>query len=500
MDFGDWTAFRPDVSGERIIKSAFMPQDWKSEGVLRIPAQITPGPHTMHAQVTCTHLDGREYEVSVPIRLTVRSLRDAVLSSDDPGPSPYILGNPVQDPAMFFGRRGVLERIYEQVARPGQANLVLLEGNRRTGKSTILAQLKRDPDHRLDGWVVADCSFQEGKGDAERPGLPTREVFFLIARNVALALHEAGFSAPIPGSEPFGEGRFRMYATRAIGRFFDDVGDRVADAFRDLLDLWLDGMGATRLLLLLDEFDKLDEGIQSGVTSPQVPDNLRALFQQEARVSAVLAVFPRITRLRQGYWDALFGLGAKVELGPLEPDEALDLVQAPVRGRLTYQGEAARYLVGQCGRQPYLIQVLAEKVFANRSAEGRSDVPVSVVEDAARTMASDSEHFHGLWQVAGPDRRRLLLALVHRLGEGRVPVTLGVLEDALEAEGIRLPEGEQLGRDHLDALRELGLVRMEAPGDASAVYVPTVPLMGRWIALHTDPDDLRARALAELTA
>ena len=35
-----------------------------------------------------------------------------------------------------------------------------------------------------------------------------------------------------------------------------------------------------KLLLLLDEFEKLQEGIDSGLTSPQVPENLRALLQQ----------------------------------------------------------------------------------------------------------------------------------------------------------------------------------------------------------------------------
>lgn len=489
-----------DEEAVRIAGAVLFSQGEEISGILRLPPQTAAGPRTLRVEVTFTHLDDVEHVVSLPIRVSVRDPHESVLASAaDLGPSPYVIGDPVREPSMFFGRRGVLERIYDQVARPSQANLVLLEGNRRTGKSSILAQLKRDPSARLDGWIVADCSFQEGKGDAERPGLPTREVFYRIARNVAIAIEQAGHPVELPGP-PLEDKLFSTKVRKSLTPFFDEAGDDAADALRELLSLWLDGAGDARLLLLLDEFDKLDEGIRNGVTSPQVPENLRALFQQEARVSAVLAVFPRITRLRQSYWDALFGLGVKVPLGPLEPDEALALIQEPVQNRLTYEGEAAVYLAGQCGRQPYLMQVLADKVFANRAAERRRDVPVSVVEHAARSLAEDSEHFHGLWQVAGPNRRRLLLSLVYRLNEGPKPVTLGLLEDALEGAGVRLPENEQLGSDHLDALRELELVRLEAAAGGAATYVPTLPLMGRWIRRHTDPDDLRARAVAELSS
>ena len=486
--------------GERdaaeLFSEGFLPQDWSKDGVLRLPALKRTGPHSLDIEISYVHLDGDTYLDRVVAPVSVQSVR-ASAGAAEIGTSPYVVGDPVYSPDLFFGRRGALERIYEQVDRPGQTNLVLLEGTRRSGKSSVLAQLANDENGRLGGWVVVHASLQEGKGDPYLEGLPTVEVFYRIAKAVAVAAIEAGFPIRLPNPDT-GHEIVATRVRRSLRPFFDEAGDDAADGLRELLSDWLNTLGDTRLLLLLDEFDKIDEGIESGVTSPRVPENLRALFQQERRVSAVLAVFPRVTRMRQSYWSALFGLGVKVQLEPLAPDEALSLVLDPVRGRLDYRGEAAHYLVGLCGRQPFLIQTLADQVFTSRAAEGRRDVGVDAVEAAARAFASNSEHFSGLWDVVRLARRQLLLALVHRLDGGATPVTIGVLDDALEAEGVSLPQAEELGRDHVAALRELGLVDMQGE-EETATYRPTTRLMGRWIDTNVDLNDLRSRAQSEVS-
>ena len=56
--------------------------------------------------------------------------------------SPYTVGNPVSEDGMFFGRERTMERISRQLGGD-RANVVLLEGNRRTGKTSILQRLER---------------------------------------------------------------------------------------------------------------------------------------------------------------------------------------------------------------------------------------------------------------------------------------------------------------------------------------------------------------------
>ena len=55
--------------------------------------------------------------------------------------NPYIAGLPVQDPAMFFGREDVFQFIAETLTGQHRDNVIILYGQRRTGKTSILYQM-----------------------------------------------------------------------------------------------------------------------------------------------------------------------------------------------------------------------------------------------------------------------------------------------------------------------------------------------------------------------
>ena len=133
-------------------------------------------------------------EVEAPLR--VLSTRE-VVRSGDLGASPYIVGNPVDRQEMFFGRADVMGRIKQQLGASTHANVILLEGNRRTGKTSVLHQLGK-PDV-LPGWIPVYCSLQDAEGDDARAGVATRDVFRLLARATGWALHDAGVETWFPG-------------------------------------------------------------------------------------------------------------------------------------------------------------------------------------------------------------------------------------------------------------------------------------------------------------
>ena len=85
--------------------------------------------------------------------------------------------------------------------------------------------------------------------------------------------------------------------------------------FREYMEVAIEKLSEYNLgfLLMLDEFDKLQEGIDSGVTSPQVPENIRFLVQTYPRFSAILtgsqtseAVGRRILVCTLRTWSALW--------------------------------------------------------------------------------------------------------------------------------------------------------------------------------------------------
>ena len=140
-----------------------------------------------------SHLDWTPVKGETLVHLHVRSTGEATRPSDL-GASPYIVGNPVDRKEMFYGRTHIMERIKDQLG--SEANVILLEGNRRTGKTSILRQLGKADT--LRGWIPIYCSFQDAEGDDRSGGITTRNVFRLLARTTGWALYDAGVETWFP--------------------------------------------------------------------------------------------------------------------------------------------------------------------------------------------------------------------------------------------------------------------------------------------------------------
>src|SRR5262249_35715947 len=156
----------------------------------------------------------------------------------------------------------------------------------------------------------------------------------------------------------------------------------------------------------------------SGVTSPQVPENIRHLLQHHAGLSAILTGSRRLKRLREEYWSALFGLGYRIGISALPLADAQRLVTEPVVERLSYLPAARDRLVELCARQPFLVQSLCNRVFEKAAEAKERTITLAAVNEAAAEMVRENEHFRTLWDYAQTHRRRLLLALCERLADG----------------------------------------------------------------------------------
>ncbi len=457
---------------------------------LTIAASDASRPLEITVRWEAMRMDGELARGVEMIQLLVRSTRDAVLARDL-GPSPYIVGNPVDREDMFYGRADVIERIRRQLGSQANANVILLEGNRRTGKTSVLRQLQKKD--ALPGWIAVYCSFQDAEGDESKAGITTQNVYRLMARTLGWSLYDAGVRTWLPGEQPAGQGPFKVQFRGALDRAFS--GAHPFETFEDYLAAALEAARPRRVLLMLDEFDKLQEGIDSGVTSPQVPENIRHLLQHHAGLSAILTGSRRLKRLRDEYWSALFGLGYRIGISALPLEDAQRLVTEPVVDRLSYLPAARDRLVELCARQPFLVQSLCNRVFEKAAEARERTVTLVAVNEAAVEMVRENEHFRTLWDYAQTHRRRLLLALSERLADGPDPVNLALFSAQLEAAGVHVDLDSQIG-DDLEYLRELELIEFDK-AYRGGTYRIAVPLLGMWIRTSIDFDGAKARAREE---
>ena len=468
-------------------------------GTHDIPLTIRPraGTQPLHIAVSwqASGLDGATVRGEAEVSLRMLSAREAVRSGDL-GASPYIVGSPVDRQEMFFGRADVIDRIRRQLGASNHANVILIEGNRRTGKTSVLRQLEKADV--LPGWIPVYCSFQDAEGDGAKAGVNTRNVFRLLARRTGWTLGDAGVETWFPGLPDRESGRpFKLAFRAALDRIFVDNGAPF-EAFEIYIAAAVEAASPRRILLMLDEFDKLQEGIDAGITSPQVPENIRHLLQHQPGLSAIITGSRRLKRLREEYWSALFGLGYRVGISALPLDDARRLVTKPVEGRLGYLPQACNRLVELCACHPFLVQSLCSRVFERAASGGNRTITVGAVEEAATEMVRDNEHFRTLWDYAGTARRRLLLALCDHLAEGPDAVNLDLLGMKLQEHGVPLRRDSELDGDVAE-LRELEMLDFD-DSYRGGTYRLSVPLMARWLRMNEDFKALVVRARQEAEA
>ena len=478
-------------------------------GTHDLPIEVRPTGEERSLQIAvewqALRFDGTPVRGDGAVSLLVRENRAEYrtgVEAGDLGSSPYIVGSPVERREMFFGRTDVMERIKRQLGRSTHANVILLEGNRRTGKTSILRQIEKD-DVVLRDWIPVDCSLQAASGDdtsdQRKAGIPTREFFRLIARKTGRQLFAAGIETwfpDLPDRDP--KQPFNMAFRNALKQAFTS-SEYSFETLEHYLEAAVKATRPRRILLMFDEFDALQEGIEVGVTSPLTPSNIRYLLQKnESGLSAIIAGSRRLKKLRENYWSALFGLGHPIGISKLPIDDAKLLVTKPVDGKLRYLPQACDRLVELCACHPFLVQSLCSRVFDRAVRGSGRTITRDIVEQAATDMVRDSEHLRTLWDYAGTERRRLMLAICDRLTGGADPVNLRLLEVMLHEKGVPIHRTQELS-DDLEELLELELLDL---GNSSrgVTYRLPVPLMAMWIRKNVDFDGLVIRARQEAEA
>lgn len=89
-------------------------------------------------------------------------------------PNPFIVGNPVRDPAMFFGREAEFSLVRKRFGQSERGCLMVFCGERRSGKTSILLQIQQG---RLGSdFVAVLIDMQAMAVGANRTTWRTREI------------------------------------------------------------------------------------------------------------------------------------------------------------------------------------------------------------------------------------------------------------------------------------------------------------------------------------
>ncbi len=247
--------------------------------------------------------------------------------------NPYISGEPIRQADMFFGRDELLRRIFNALHQ----NSIMIHGERRMGKTTLLYQLAdqlrqaEDPE-----WVFVPVY-------VDLEGTPEDHFFHHLMDSIWGALQ--GYLTDDTFVPP--------YQTMTPADY--DDRDFVAD-LRGLLDRLKDVVEPRkfRVILLMDEMDVVSS------YNTLVQQQLRRVFMSSLATN-LGAVVAGIQISKE--WDRLespwYNLFNEIELEPFPPAEARKLLTEPVRGVYEWEPEALDFVINQSAGRPHRLQQYA---------------------------------------------------------------------------------------------------------------------------------------------
>lgn len=412
--------------------------------------------------------------------------------------NPYITGVavPADRHDVFFGRDELLESIRNQIIDSG--NVVLLEGNRKLGKSSTILRLVGL--EKIPGWLCVFVDFEGAEGQGAKAGVPTVEVYRLMAREIAMQLRQQfqEYDTPLPGDVVLAAGeKFGISKAVTGGISNNSPFTDFQDYLKTVLELLEErNLG---LVLILDEFDNVIRGIHSGVTAANVPYQIRSLIQRNTKFTALFTGATYMRKLREQHSSALFSIGLPQKLSVLSEGAAKQLVTQPVKKYLTYTSEALDCVVYETGRHPLLLQHLCNRIvgIANELKSRTVDKP-RVDQAISRLLEQHNEYFVELWQFEIKNKiSHAILFLLQRLHDDGWESKFEDIHANLETFGKMELDATVLA-EQLEQLTDLEVIE-RVGSSARPKYVHKLPLFGRWIAQEKNFESILSEVRKEIS-
>jgi hypothetical protein len=363
-----------------------------------------------------------------------------------------------EDELPFKGRLDTVRELEGALSNSRRATL-LLTGNRRSGKSSLLLQLPRKlGPQALPAFL--DCQSAKFVSSESASGLliGLAEEIMEQARRNAEKFRRDPVKFPRLDREAFERDPYPGFAR------------------------WLEGaeraLGGRQLLLCLDEFEKLEEALATGRVDGRFLSLLRNIIQHHDRIVVLLSGSHHLDELPPRWADALVTTQS-LKIGFLDEADARELILHPVKDfPEIYEPAAVERILSLTHSQPYLVQLLCGLLVEKMNKE-RREPPTSYVDLAdieaviPHALERGEAYFNDLWrsQTGGELARRVLekLAFAER-------------EQATSVEIRQMAEDEEALRDTIRTL-----LRREIIEQAKDGYHITVPLIACYVRSQRQP-------------
>jgi tetratricopeptide (TPR) repeat protein/KaiC/GvpD/RAD55 family RecA-like ATPase len=393
--------------------------------------------------------------------------------------NPYQTGLPIVDARMFMGRQELLEELATEMTHAGRTSAVVIYGQKRSGKTSILRNLETYLTTHKHGTYeyVIPVTFSMQSILISDEWMMTG-LFYLIAQDVFQKCAEAGLGERVGEltweqitQPPNPEIQFRVYLNK------------------------IRKLPSTRLVLLIDEFTELSARIDEGHIDRNIMKYLKSLIEQ-GFFSCVICGIDTMPRVLSKYANEL-AVSDPRTVGYLSHEAAQRLIEEPImlpNGESRYTSpQVVEELIRLTAGSPYYIQFICHRLVEYMNRETRSPTITGAdVDRVVRSLISSLDpytKFDNLTRYRGDESQDtyettlegLFLYLLADEARHRPLVAFS----AICQRASFVNEAEFL--DIADQLETRQVI--ERPEGATRQYKIVVDLFRRWINVRRPIDD-----------
>jgi GAF domain-containing protein/GTPase SAR1 family protein len=308
-------------------------------------------------------------------------------------PNPYIVGSPVRSADMFRGREDIFKFAVDNLIAGGQARTLVLYGQRRTGKTSILYQLLAG---RLgEGFVPVLIDMQQlalvGSTD---------EFLERVAYRFAQDARKAGIEVEAPSMQ-----NGVSSSSMVFDRFLDTLEGK---------------LGNRRAVIMFDEFEVIEDRIAKQKLDANILQYLRSLIQHRTRLVFIFTGAHRLEELSKEYWSVFFNIALYKRVSFLQPDEAARLIREPVANALDIDEKAVQEIIRLTNAHPFFVQLICWALVNHCNTHQRNTATVEDVNEVVQEILEAAEsHFAYIWEQTQGIERIALVGLAHILDNGK---------------------------------------------------------------------------------
>ncbi len=244
--------------------------------------------------------------------------------------NPYDIGSPIDKPDLFFGRENLFQFVKDNLK--SGAKVILLHGQRRIGKSSVLSQIPRCVGLNEFSFVLFDLQ--------DRSKTPLSDVLHYLAMEIVDQLELPLEEITLPSATELKED------SSAFSRIFLS---QVYEALR-----------GRNLVLLMDEFDVLSSYNPETAVEHFFP-YLQSIIHRQKQLFLIPVVGRRLDDMPKLL--SLFKEAPSQEIGLLDETSAKRLIVEPAKEILEYDSAAIQAILNLSAGHPYFTQLICFTLF-----------------------------------------------------------------------------------------------------------------------------------------